>query len=179
MLLLFFIFFSSFHTIHAQPLGFSDELVIDGWSQAVGLTFDDNGRMYVWEKGGKVWIVENGVKRSQPLIDITEEVGNWRDFGLIGFALDPNFLNNGHLYLWYVVDRHHLLNFGTPSYNPIASSEKEATIGRLTRYTANASDNFNSVHTNSRKILLGETKSSGPPILHESHGVGHIVFGII
>ena len=177
MLLLFFIFFSSFHTIHAQPLGFSDELVIDGWSQAVGLTFDDNGRMYVWEKGGKVWIVENGVKRSQPLIDITEEVGNWRDFGLIGFALDPNFLNNGHLYLWYVVDRHHLLNFGTPSYNPIASSEKEATIGRLTRYTANASDNFNSVHTNSRKILLGETKSSGPPILHESHGVGHIVFG--
>lgn len=161
----------------AQPAGFTDELVIDGWSQAVGVTFDKNGRMYVWEKGGKVWTVENGVKAAEPLIDLTEEVGNWRDFGLVGFALDPNFLNNGHIYLWYVVDRHHLLNYGTNTYNPNASSEKEATIARLTRYTANRADNFSSINYNSRKILIGESKATGPPILHESHGAGQIIFG--
>jgi len=177
LLLLLAIFCGSSSSLLAQPAGFSDELVIDGWSQAVGVAFDDNGRMYVWEKGGKIWTVENGVKAAEPLIDISEEVGNWRDFGLVGFALDPNFLNNGHLYLWYVVDRHHLLNFGTASYNANASSEKEATIARLTRYTANATDNFNTINYNSRKILIGETKSSGPPILHESHGAGQIVFG--
>ncbi len=177
LLLLLAIFCSCTPKAFAQPSGFSDELVIDGWSQAVGVTFDENGRMYIWEKGGKVWTVENGVKSAEPLIDISEEVGNWRDFGLIGFALDPNFLNNGHIYLWYVVDRHHLLNFGTVNYNSNASSEKEATIARLTRYTANSTDNFTSIDYNSRKILIGESKSTGPPILHESHGAGQIIFG--
>ncbi len=177
LLLLLVIIFYSPKLVFAQPNGFSDELVIDGWSQAVGVTFDENGRMYVWEKGGKVWAVENGVKTSEPLIDISEEVGNWRDFGLIGFALDPNFLNNGYIYLWYVVDRHHLLNFGTPNYNANASSEKEATIARLTRYTANSANNFMTADYSSRKILIGESKSSGPPILHESHGAGQIIFG--
>ena len=177
LLLLLAIVCSSPSTILAQPAGFSDELVIDGWSQAVGVAFDGNGRMYIWEKRGKVWTVENGVKAVKPLIDISEEVGNWRDFGLVGFALDPNFLNNGHIYLWYVVDRHHLLHFDTPNYNSNASSEKEATIARLTRYTADPSNNFNTIDYNSRKILIGETKSTGPPILHESHGAGQIVFG--
>ena len=176
-LLLWLLFWGFSENGLTQPTGFSDKLVIDGWSQAVGLTFDQNGRMYVWEKEGKVWIVENGVRHANPLIDISEEVGNWRDFGLVGFALDPNFLNNGYIYLWYVVDRHHLLYFGTPSYDPNASSEKSATIGRLTRYTAEASSNFSVVDYNSRKILIGESKSMGPPILHESHGVGQIVFG--
>ncbi|MEM6316041.1 MAG: GEVED domain-containing protein [Bacteroidota bacterium] len=167
----------SFSSICAQPNGFTDELVVDGWNQAVGVTFDENGRMYVWEKGGKVWTVSKGIKSTEPLIDISEEVGNWRDFGLVGFALDPNFLNNGHLYLWYVVDRHHLLNFGTNNYRSDVSSEKEATIARLTRYTANSSDNFTSIDYGSRKILIGESKSTGPPILHESHGAGQILFG--
>ena len=177
-LLILLVLLSCFHQpIASQPAGFSDVLVSDGWSQAVGIAFDENGRMYVWEKGGKVWTVENGVKSAMPLIDISEEVGNWRDFGLVGFALDPNFLNNGYLYLWYVVDRHHLMNFGTPNYNATTSIEKEATIARLTRYTATAGDNFTSVDYNSRKILIGETKSAGPPILHESHGVGQIIFG--
>ena len=177
LLFLLAINFCSPKSLMAQPAGFSDELVIDGWSQAVGVTFDENGRMYVWEKGGKVWTVENGVKTSEPLIDISEEVGNWRDFGLIGFALDPNFLNNGYIYLWYVVDRHHLLNFGTSNYNPNTSSEKEATIARLTRYTANSNNNFRTTDYSTRKILIGESKSSGPPILHESHGAGQIIFG--
>ena len=54
--------------------------------------------MFVWEKAGRVYIVENGVRHSIPLIDIREEVGNWRDFGLIGFALDPDFfVQRAHL----------------------------------------------------------------------------------
>ena len=101
---------------------------------AVGMTFDANGRMYVWERNGKVWIVTNGVKSSQPLIDISDEVGGWRDFGLLGFALDPDFLTNGYIYLCYVVDRHHLLNAGTPDYNANTNEYFNATIGNTNRY---------------------------------------------
>ena len=160
-----------------EATGFVEEPVAGGWNAATGLTFDANGRMHVWEKAGRVWIVENGIKNPIPLIDISEEVGDWRDFGLLGFALDPGFLSNGYIYLLYVVDRHHLLNFGTGSYDPAVNEYFNATIGRITRYTANAGDNFESVDYASRLILVGETPSTGFPHLHQSHSVGSLVFG--
>lgn len=163
--------------LSAQPAGFTDEVFIGGWNQAVGITFDPNGRMYVWEKSGKVWIVDNGVKLSNPLIDLSEEVGNWRDFGCLGFALDPNFLVNGYIYLFYVVDRHHLMNFGTPSYDPNTDEYFDATIGRITRYRVTPESGFTQVDYNSRFVLLGETPQTGCPILHQSHGTGHLTFG--
>src|SRR3954471_2852879 len=136
------------------PAGFSEQTIGGTWNEAVGLLFEDNGRMYVWERAGRVWIIENGVKASTPLIDLNDEVGGWRDFGLLGFALDPNFRQNGYIYLLYVVDRHYLLNFGTPSYNPASNQYFAATIGRITRYTARSSDGFRSVDMTSRRILL-------------------------
>ena len=159
------------------PSGFIQEPVGGSWNEAAGITFDDNGRLYVWERGGRIWIVDNGVKSAQPLLDISDEVGGWRDFGLLGVALDPNFLQNGHLYLLYVVDHHHLAHFGTGGYNPSTDEYFQATIGRVTRHTARAADGFTSVDPASRRILIGETASTGMPILHQSHGVGALVFG--
>jgi glucose/arabinose dehydrogenase len=162
----------------AQPSGFVVEDVGEDWNAAVGLTFSKDGeRMYVWEKGGKVWIVEDGERLAAPLIDISEEVGDWGDHGLLGFALDPNFENTGYVYLLYVVDRHHLLHFGTGSYSPSRNDYYGATIGRVTRYTARASDKRRTVDPNSRRVLLGETKSTGVPVLYESHGIGTMHFG--
>ncbi len=162
----------------AQPTGFAVEQVGDDWDAAVGLTFSKDGtKMYVWEKAGKVWVVKNGEKVPTPLIDISEEVGNWGDHGLLGFTLDPNFDSNGYIYLLYVVDRHHLMNFGKGTYSPTANEYNAATIGRVTRYTARASNDRQTVDMSSRKVLLGETPQTGIPILYVSHGVGSIVFG--
>ncbi|GAB3203142.1 glucose/arabinose dehydrogenase [Pontibacter aydingkolensis] len=145
------------------------------WNAAVGLTFSNDGNsMFVWEKGGKVWIVENGQRLPTPLIDISEEVGDWGDHGLLGFTLDPNFETNGYFYLLYVVDRHHLMHFGKGSYSASANAYFDATIGRVTRYT---SSNRKTADMSSRKVLLGETPATGIPILYESHGVGSIIFG--
>ncbi len=157
------------------PAGFNDAVVVSGFNEPVGFTFDDNGRLYVWEKAGKVWIVENGVRRPTPLIDISPEVGNWRDHGCLGFALDPQFLANGRIYLFYAVDRHYLMNFGTPAYNPAANEYYNATIMRLARYTAIGPD-FNTVDPASRKVLIGETKATGVALTHESHSTGSLVF---
>lgn len=118
------------------PVGFSETQIGGSWSEAVGMEFTVDGRLFVWERGGRVWIVENGVKQSTPFIDIAEEVGGWRDFGLLGFALHPDFNNNGLFYLYYVVDRHHLMNFGTPAYSATTNEYFTATQGRITRYQA-------------------------------------------
>src|SRR6185503_8073373 len=164
------------------PAGFTEETVPGPWTEVVGLTFESEeqtpgGRMYVWERGGQVWIIENGIKQSTPLIDLHEEVGGWRDFGLLGFALHPNFRQNGYLYLSYVVDHHHLTKFGTPDYHPDTNEYFMPTIGRITRYTARASDDFRSVDPASRRVLLGESITNGFPITYQSHGVGSLVFG--
>lgn len=159
------------------PPGLIEVPVAGGWNQPVGLTFDAGGRMFVWERGGKVWIVENDVKQTAPLIDLTEEVGNWRDFGMLGFALDPQFTTNGYVYLLYVVDYHHLKYFGTPQYDPLANEYFYDTIGRLVRYRATAADGFSTVDPASRTVLIGAGMSSGFPIVHQSHGIGSLVFG--
>ena len=131
--------------------------------------------MFVWERPGKVWVIEKDQK--QLLLDISEEVAGYRDFGLLGFALHPQFETNGYFYLLYTVDRHHLLKYGTSSYSPTTNEYYNATIGRLTRYTATKTTNGYSVNAASRKVLIGATKSTGIPSLHQTHGVGSLVFG--
>jgi len=127
----------SFNTSHSQPGGFIDQLYVDvgGLNGVVGLTFDENGNMYTWTKSGKIYALVNGVLRQDPLLDISEEVGDWRDFGMLGVALNPAYLVNGRIYLMYVVDRHHLLYHKTALYNASADEYYNATIGRITRYT--------------------------------------------
>ena len=159
------------------PPNFYQTPVGSGWTEPVGIRWDTANRMYVWERKGKVWLVENGVKQSPPLIDISEEVGGWRDYGLLGFALDPDFENNLCVYLLYVVDRHYLTKFGTGAYSSTTDEYYAATIGRITRYTLTNNNGQLSCNYASRTVLLGESITNGIPILHESHGVGTLLFG--
>lgn len=160
----------------ANQSGFSTTVISTGWNQPVGLTFNKAGdKMFVWEKEGKVWVMDSSSKKL--LIDISPEVGDWRDLGLLGFALDPGFDKNGYFYLLYTVDRHHLLYYGTANYNPKANDYYSATISRVTRYTATNTNGNYTVDTLTRKILLGATKETGIPSLYESHGPGSLVFG--
>ena len=174
--------------LNGQPTNFTDKLFLDGWNGAVGLTFDENEVMYVWERSGRIFVVENGVKRSTPLLDIRHEVGGWRDYGMLGVALDPDFLSNGRIYLLYVVDRHHLLNFqdingdgidDDGDYDPTTNEYFNATTGRITRYVVNnpANPAVSVVDESTRTILLGDQIGNGFPILHQSHGTGAILFG--
>ncbi len=168
------------------PAGFSISDVSSGsaWSAPVGTTFTPDGqRLFVWEKSGIVYVCTrqangNYTKQSQAVINIADEVGNWRDFGLLGFALDPNFASNGNIYLLYVVDRHHLRTGGLASngYSAATNEYFNATIGRVTRYTTTTSGGNLVAVASSRRVLLGESWSTGIPILHESHGVGSLAF---
>ena len=100
------------------------------WSEAVGVAFSTTGRMFVWERGGRVWIVDSTNPVTQPLLDISEEVLGWRDHGMLGFALHPDFNNTGYVYVMYTVDRNHLMNCDSPqngapvcsAYNPTNGS---------------------------------------------------------
>src|SRR6202166_4313630 len=130
------------------PAGFADTSVSrpDGrpWEGAVGVVFAHDGRMFVWERSGRVWLAGGGAPaRSMPLIDLTDEVSAIGALGLTGVALDPGFEQNGYLYLFYAVDPEHLANCAAPASGAIACrssyragqhASSGATIGRLVRY---------------------------------------------
>jgi glucose/arabinose dehydrogenase len=159
------------------PEGFYDVPVAENLDYPLGVTFDELGRMYVWEKNGKVWFYgTDGQRRPEPFLDISEEVADFREHGLNYFSLDQEFLTNGRVYLLYAVDRHYHERFGQPDYDPTYSILDDATFGRVTRYTVptpQAADP--QVDYGSRKILLGDDYDNGIPILMISHGLGSLL----
>jgi glucose/arabinose dehydrogenase len=183
-LVMTFCLISSVVVAQTPPTNFNNNVSQGGFDQPMGSAFTKDGtKMFVWDKAGRVyahiWDATNKVynRQSQPMLDISEEVGNWRDFGCMSFVLDPNFNTNGLVYLMYIVDRHHLINFGTSNYNPLTNEYYAATISRITRFkTTVVGTNFSTDYT-SRKVLVGESKSTGIPLTHESHGSGTLVFG--
>ncbi|MEP7375511.1 MAG: Ig-like domain-containing protein [Chitinophagaceae bacterium] len=175
------LFFCQVARSQTLPSGFSAATIGSGWNMPLGTAFTSDGqKMFVWEKDGRVYVcIRNAagayIKQTTPVLDISEEVANWGDHGLMGFALDPNYLSNGLIYLLYVVDRHYLINFGTASYNP-ATSSTGATIGRITRYKTTTNGSNIVADLSTRFILLGETKQTGICIMHDSHGLGTLAF---
>ena len=132
---------SFFLAIHDGEAGFAPPevlpQVVEGpWAEAVGVAFSTSGHGFVWERTGQVWSVEadGETNAAAPVLDLSDEVGAWRDHGLLGVALHPAFEQNGWIYLAYVVDRHHLMFAGTENYDPNTDTYFEATIARLTRY---------------------------------------------
>lgn len=157
--------------------GFSRQLVADGFTMAVGITFDDRGRGYIWDKGGKVYLMIDDVIQQELFLDITEEVANTGDNGMLGFVLDPEFETNGYVYLFYTVDRHHLDHFGKTTYDPNKNRFWAATVARLTRFTADPATDMTTTIPGSRKVLFGETRTDGAPVMYVSHGAADLAFG--
>jgi hypothetical protein len=83
-----------FIAAQSVPSGFSVSNIGSGWTEPVGSAFSSDGKtMFVWEKAGKVFVcnwnstTQTYDKQTIPVIDISPEVGNWRDFGLLRLPL--------------------------------------------------------------------------------------------
>jgi glucose/arabinose dehydrogenase len=158
--------------------GFSTTTIGAGWDLPMGVAFSKDGqKLFVWEKAGKVFVCNRNAsglydKQDIPVLDISDEVGNWGDHGLNGFALDPEFHANGLIYLLYVVDKRVL----TGNNSIPVDKWNEATIGRITRYQVVNNAGILSIDPSTRVILLGESVSTGIAVLHDSHGMGSLVF---
>ena len=76
----------------------------------VGLAFAPDGRLFVWQKNGVVRVIKNGVMLPTPFIDLSAKVNTFDDRGFWGFAFDPDFVNNGFVYMTYTYE-----NAGNPN----------------------------------------------------------------
>jgi glucose/arabinose dehydrogenase len=79
------------------------DLVAEGLSQPVLVTAPDNdARLFVVEKVGRVRVIKNGAVLATPFLDITGRVNTVFNRGLLGMAFDPQYAANGKFYVYYI-----------------------------------------------------------------------------
>ena len=84
---------------------FEERTLVDGLSAPTAIDWAPDGRMFVAEKYGRVWVVNaDGTQEPRPLVDISAHVNPVWDRGLMGIAVDADFAENGFLYLYYALE---------------------------------------------------------------------------
>ncbi len=82
---------------------FKPRAVASGFSQPVFVTGarGEPGRLYVLEQGGRILVLQNGKRRSSPLLDIRSLVTVGGEQGLLGLAFHPSYPKVRKLYVQY------------------------------------------------------------------------------
>ena len=61
----------------------------------------DRSRLFIVEKTGRIRIVRNGVLLARPFLNISTQVSNGSEQGLLSMAFHPRFAGNGRFYIDY------------------------------------------------------------------------------
>src|SRR3990172_9921450 len=72
---------------------FEQSVFVSGLGQPTTSTFAPDGRLFVYEKKGKLRVIENGVLLPTPFVTISD-IAFQSERGLLGIAFDPQFSAN-------------------------------------------------------------------------------------
>jgi glucose/arabinose dehydrogenase len=78
--------------------------VLSGFSEPLGITHsgDGSGRIFIVERGGKIFVVKGSVSLPIPFLDISNRVTTTgSEQGLLGLAFPPDYATKGYFYLNY------------------------------------------------------------------------------
>ena len=113
--------------------------------------------MYVTLKSGVVRVVRDGQLLADPFIDISDQVNNTRDRGLLDIEIHPDFENNPYIYLLFTYDPPEVFqNTGDSLAGPDRNGNR---AGRLIRVTADANNEYRTAVANSEVVLLGKNST--------------------
>ena len=89
-------------TVTNSTPSFVNDRVVIGLDEPTNLAFAPDGRMFVTERDGTVWVVQPGADEVDPvpLLQLPS-VATDNERGLLGIALDPGFATNGYFYLYF------------------------------------------------------------------------------
>jgi glucose/arabinose dehydrogenase len=146
---------------------------IVGRVEPTGVYFAHDGRVFVTEKSGVVWVYRN-LLDTQPAIfaDVHESVHDYWDRGLLGFALDPLFPEQPYVYVQYTFNGG-LFDDLPPRWpsagcpNPTDPNAGCVVSGRISRLTVGEDG------TAGEELVLVEDWYQQYP----SHSVGTLAFG--
>ncbi|MFN0244255.1 MAG: PKD domain-containing protein [Planctomycetota bacterium] len=145
----------------------------------LGLRFAADGTLFVLEKAGGVRVLTpEGALQPVPFLDLSAEVNNDHDRGLLGIALDPSFVPDGGptswVYFLYTVSP-------IPGQDNGFNQGQRYSFSRLTRYRAITVGTNVVADIATREILLGHQQADGSvpdgiASIHNSHSNGSLRF---
>jgi hypothetical protein len=84
------------------PTGFRDAVVLSGLTNPV-LQFAPDGRIFVGQKNGVIKVFQSLTDTNPVTVaNLSTEVDDYWDRGLLGLAIPPDFPANPYIYLLYV-----------------------------------------------------------------------------
>ncbi len=116
------------------PAGFQDELVASGVTSPTDLAFTPDGRLLIAAAPGRVRVVKDGTLLSGSALDISAKVCSDGERGLMAVAVDPSFVTNRFVYLYYTWNK-----FGSC---PVAPSS-QLPVNRVSRFVLGDNDLIN------------------------------------
>ena len=132
----------------------SMDAVASGFNLPIAVEFSpaDGSIAYVATKTGIISAVNITTGQSLgTVLDISGQVNDAVDRGLLDIALDPNFPTRPYIYAFYVVDP-----ADTAAHTGAAGADGDGNrFAHVVRYTADASHGYLSIVPGSEKILLG------------------------
>ncbi|GHC12625.1 hypothetical protein GCM10007047_32500 [Cerasicoccus arenae] len=151
----------------AMPTGVQSEYMLE--DAFPGLTFrdalsiehdpTDPNRIYVAEKGGKLWVIPDvSIPEKELFLDLTvlHRVPNVWEAGLLGVAFHPNYAENGYFYVFYC---------------PENTAQGDIRRNRISRFQVSAG-NPNQADHSSETILINQADPAEP-----FHDAGDLHFG--
>ena len=154
-------------TLGYVPLAYAQTGPASGFDDAqvavvpspTSLAFTPDGRLLITSQLGKIYVHRNGVLLNPPALDLGSSVCTYRERGVSGIAVDPDFAANHFVYVSY-------------TFNKLGDCDTEYTstpVGRISRFELN--DN-NTIDPASERVLIDNV-----PSVIGVHNVADVEFG--
>jgi glucose/arabinose dehydrogenase len=148
------------------PPGFQDSVAISGLDLPTVVQFAPDGRVFVGQKGGVVLEFDSlGDPTPTVVTDLSTNVYDFNDRGLLGMALDPDFLTNPYLYVLYTLDAP--IGQQPPVYGDTCGGSYCVAGARASRILVDASN-----HGGPEQVLVEDWCQQ-----YDSHSIGTLAFG--
>ena len=91
----------------APPAGFEETVALSGLTQPTAVRFAPDGRIFVAEKSGRIKVFDDfGDPTATVYADLSQQVHDFWDRGLLGLALDPQFTTGRpYVYVLYAYNK--------------------------------------------------------------------------
>jgi glucose/arabinose dehydrogenase len=127
--------------------------LITGIEQPISIAWLPDETMLIAQKNGVVRVASGTSLHSTPFIDISDQVNNRNDRGLLDIAVHPDFENNPYVYLLFTYEGVDPPFTGNALSGPDGYGNR---AGRLIKVEADSSNAYRTAIIGSEEIILGK-----------------------
>jgi glucose/arabinose dehydrogenase len=154
------------------PTGFRDSVALSGLTNPTVLQFAPDGRIFVGQKNGVIKVFQSLTDTSPVTVaNLSGEVDDYWDRGLLGLALAPNFPADPYIYVLYAYDAP--IGGTAPTWNDACPTPPGPTTdGCLVSARVSRLQISGNVMTGAEQVLINDWCQQFP-----SHSIGTLLFG--